>query len=195
MPFYRKTVDDYFSNSKNVNSFVLHKAHKTIPMNNSNKFSSIVFSIYILLSFYVFGGGIVNSLVAYKTWRWVGAEEFPKFHHVDSELIIPLFVIFFFLSFIPQILLLWFRPMIIPRWMVWLALVFNLIALVSTITIQIPIQTKLDKSFSIELIEELISTDMVYRRIPMFLLAIVNFAMLYRVVKCSNKSIQSLKKL
>jgi len=164
-------------------------------MNNSNKFSSIVFSIYILLSFYVFGGGIVNSLVAYKTWRWVGAEEFPKFHHVDSELIIPLFVIFFFLSFIPQILLLWFRPMIIPRWMVWLALVFNLIALVSTITIQIPIQTKLDKSFSIELIEELISTDMVYRRIPMFLLAIVNFAMLYRVVKCSNKSIQSLKKL
>ena len=156
-------------------------------MNNRNRFSTIVFSIYILLSFYVFGGGIVNSLVAYRTWRWVGAAEFPKFHHVDSDLIIPLFVIFFFISFIPQVLLFWFRPTVIPKWMVWLALLLNLVALVSTITIQIPIQSQLDKSFSLELIEKLISTDMLYRRIPMFLLAIINFAMLYKVVNRSNK--------
>ena len=156
-------------------------------MNNKNKASSIVFSIYILLSFYVFGGGIVNSLVAYRTWRWVGAAEFPKFHHVDSELIIPLFVIFFFLSFIPQILLFWFRPIAIPMWVIFLALLFNLITLVSTIIIQIPFQTKLDQAFSPDLIEKLISTDMIYRRIPMFLLAITNFSMLYIVVKRSNK--------
>lgn len=156
-------------------------------MNKKNKISSIVFSIYILLSFYVFGGGIVNSLVAYRTWRWVGAVEFPKFHHVDSELIIPLFVIFFFLSFIPQILLFWFRPIAISRWMIFLALLFNLITLVSTITVQIPIQTKLDQAFSIDLIEKLISTDMIWRRIPMLLLAITNFSMLYMVVRRSNK--------
>lgn len=147
----------------------------------------MVFSIYILLSFYVFGGGIVNSLVAYRTWRWVGPEEFPKFHHVDSALIIPLFVIFFFLSFIPQILLLWFRPIAIPKWMIFLALLFNLITLGSTVAIQIPIQTKLDQAFSLDLIEKLISTDLIWRRIPMFLLAITNFSMLYMVVKRSNK--------
>jgi len=156
-------------------------------MNNKNKVSSIVFSIYILLSFYVFGGGIVNSLVAYRTWRWVGEAEFPKFHHVDSELIIPFFVIIFFLSFIPQILLFWFRPTAIPRWMVFLALLFNLITLASTIIIQIPIQIKLDQAFSLDLIEKLISTDMLWRRIPMFLLAITNFSMLYIVVRHSNK--------
>ncbi|MEO6253124.1 MAG: hypothetical protein ABIO79_07465 [Ferruginibacter sp.] len=156
-------------------------------MNSKNKVSSIVFSIYILLSFYVFGGGIVNSLVAYRTWRWVGPEEFPKFHHVDSQLIIPLFVIFFFLSFIPQILLFWFRPPAIPKWMIMVALLFNLIALVSTITVQIPIQAKLDQAFSADLIEKLISTDMIWRRIPMFLLAITNFSMLYMVVRRSNK--------
>ena len=156
-------------------------------MNNKNRVSSIIFSIYVFLSFYVFGGGIVNSLVAYRTWRWVGPKEFPKFHHVDSELIIPLFVIFFFLSFIPQILLFWFRPIAIPRWTVSLALLFNLIALVSTIAIQIPIQTKLDQAFSHDLIEKLISTDMIWRRIPMFLLAITNFSMLYMVVRHSNK--------
>ena len=156
-------------------------------MNNRNKFSSIVFSIYILISFYVFGSGLVNSLVSYRTWRWVGADEFPKFHQVDSTLIIPIFVIFFFISFIPQILLFWVRPTVIPKRMIWLALLFNLIVLISTITIQIPIQTELDKRFSLELIEKLISTDMIYRRIPMFLLAITNFVMLYRVVNRSNK--------
>ena len=109
-------------------------------MTNKNKISTIVFSVYILLAFYVFGGGVVNSLVAYRTWRAVGANEFPEFHQIDSVLIIPLFVVFFFLSFIPQILLFWFRPMVIGKRLVWLALLFNFITLVSTITIQIPIQ-------------------------------------------------------
>ncbi len=155
-------------------------------MTNKNKISTVVFSVYILLAFYVFGGGIVNSLVAYRTWRVVGANEFPEFHHIDSSLIIPLFVVFFFLSFVPQILLFWFRPMVIPKRLVWLALLFNFITLVSTITIQIPIQVELDKKFSLELIERLISTDFLYRRIPMFLLAAVNFIMLYTVVKHST---------
>lgn len=159
-------------------------------MTPKNNISTLVFSVYILLAFYVFGGGILNSLVAYRTWRAVGPNEFPAFHHIDSSLIIPLFVVFFFLSFIPQVLLFWFRPGVIPRWLVWLALLFNLITLVSTITIQIPIQVELDKIFSLELIDRLISTDFMYRRIPMFLLAIINFIMLYKVVKQSVHSQQ-----
>ena len=155
-------------------------------MTNKNKIATLVFSVYILLSFYVFGGGIVNSLVGYRTWRAVGENEFPAFHQIDSALIIPLFVIFFFLSFIPQVLLFWFRPVVISKWLVWLALLFNLIALISTITIQIPIQTELDKRFSLELIDRLISTDMIYRRIPMALMAVTNFIMLYKVVKHSG---------
>ncbi|MES2649274.1 MAG: hypothetical protein V4717_20515 [Bacteroidota bacterium] len=155
-------------------------------MTNKHKISSIVFSVYILLAFYVFGGGVVNSMVAYRTWRAVGANEFPEVHQIDSALIIPLFVVFFFLSFIPQILLFWFRPAVIPQWFVWLALLFNLITLISTITIQIPIQIQLDKKLSLELIERLISTDLIYRRIPMLLLAFVNFLMLYKVVKHST---------
>ncbi|MGB8190397.1 MAG: hypothetical protein WCF67_00700 [Chitinophagaceae bacterium] len=155
-------------------------------MTNKNKISTIVFSVYILLAFYVFGGGIVNSMVAYRTWRAVGAMEFPEFHQIDSSLIIPLFVIFFFLTFIPQILLFWYRPAIISKRLVLVALFFNLITLVSTITVQIPIQVELDKRFSLELIERLISTDMIYRRIPMLLMAIVNFIMLYKVVSHSS---------
>jgi uncharacterized BrkB/YihY/UPF0761 family membrane protein len=155
-------------------------------MINRSKISAIVFSIYILLTFYVFGGGMVDSLVVFRTWRWIGPGEFPKFHQSDNAHIIPVFVIFFFLSFIPQILLFWFRPAIIPKWMVWVALLLNLIMLVSSITIQIPIQMELDKRFSLELIERLITTDMTYRVIPMILLAFTNFAMLYRVVGNSS---------
>ena len=157
-------------------------------MINKTKISNTVFSIYILLSFYVFGGGIVNSLVGYRTWRAVGENEFPKFHQIDSALIIPLFVIFFFLTFIPQIMLFWFRPGVIPKRLVSLALLFNVTALISTIAIQIPIQGDLDKKFSMELIDRLISTDMVYRRIPMLFLAVVNFIMLHKVVANSNIS-------
>ncbi len=153
---------------------------------SKNKISTVVFSFYILLSFYVFGGGVVNSLVAYRTWRAVGANEFPKFHQIDSSLIIPLFVVVFLLSFVPQILLFWYRPTVIPKWQVLLALIFNLIALVSTIAIQIPIQVELDKRFSMELIEQLISSDFIFRRIPMLLLAGINFMMLYKVVKYST---------
>ena len=152
-------------------------------MIRSNKISTLVFSIYLLLTFYVLGGGMVTSLVGYRTWKLVGPNEFPKFHQADNTHIIPVFVIFFFLSFIPQILLFWFRPTIIPKWMVGLALLFNLIMLISSITIQIPIQMKLDEGFSMELIERLITTDLTFRVIPMILLAVTNFMMLYKVVK------------
>ncbi len=160
-------------------------------MINAKKISNYVFSIYILLTLYVFGGGIVNSLVSYRTWRWVGEKEFVKFHQVDSSLIIPLFVIFFFLSFIPQVLLFWYRPSVIPKWLVWLALLLNVIALISTIAIQIPIQKELDQKFSLELIERLISTDMMFRRVPMFLMAAVNFIMLYKVVVQANENVKT----
>jgi len=154
-------------------------------VNKKNKISGLVFSSYILLTFYVFGGGMVTSLVGYRIWKWVGQNEFPKFHQADNAHIIPVFVIFFFLSFIPQILLFWFRPPVIPKWMIWLALLFNLTMLISSVTIQIPIQIELDKRFSMELIERLIATDLTFRVIPMILLAVINFLMLYKVVKHS----------
>lgn len=136
---------------------------------------------------------MVDSLVVFRTWHLIGPEEFPKFHQSDNAHIIPVFVIFFFLSFIPQVLLFWFRPLVIPKWMVWLALLLNLTMLVSSITIQIPIQIELDKRFSLELIERLVSTDTTYRVIPMIILAIINFTMLFKVVKNSNGFVSTSK--
>ena len=155
-------------------------------MTSRSRLSAIVFTAYIFLAFYVFGAGTTNSLVAYRTWRAVGAREFPAFHQVDSALIIPFFVSFFFLLLIPLVLLFWFRPSIIPRWMVWTALFFYIITLLSTVLIQIPIQVELDKRFSLALIDRLIATDLLYRRIPMAFLAGINVAMLYKVLRQSS---------
>ncbi|MEP6738306.1 MAG: hypothetical protein ABJA70_22465, partial [Chryseolinea sp.] len=88
-------------------------------MSKNSKAATVVFSIYIVLSFYIFGGGVVNALVAYPTWRAVGPKEFVAFHQIDSDRIIPLFVVFFFMSFIPQILLFWFRPLAVTRILIW----------------------------------------------------------------------------
>ena len=150
------------------------------------RISDIVFSSYILISFYVFGGSMVNSLVGYRTWQWVGETEFAKFHHIDALYIIPVFVIFFFLNLVPLVLLFWFRPVIIPRWLVWSALIFYLINLISTVTIQIPIQTELDKGYSLELINKLIWTDLIYRRTTITSLTIINVVMLFKVVSNSK---------
>ena len=157
-----------------------------MPTSRSQTFTSLLFSIYIFLAFYVLGGGMVDSLVVFRTWQYIGPNEFPRFHQSDNRHIIPVFVIVFFLSFIPQTLLLWFRPRTIPVWMVWLALVLNLVMLISSITIQIPIQIELDKTFSLPLIRKLIQTDFLLRVVPMALQAVVNFMMLYVVVKGKN---------
>ena len=129
---------------------------------------------------------MVTSLVGYRIWKWVGINEFPRFHQSDNAQIIPTFIIFFFLSFTPQVLLFWFRPAVIPKWMIWLALLFNLTMLISSVTIQIPAQMELDKRFSMELIERLIATDLIFRVIPMILSTIITFMMLSKVVKNSN---------
>lgn len=152
----------------------------------SRSISSIVFTSYIVISFYVFGGSMVNAFVGYRTWQWVGETEFTKFHQVDAQYVIPVFVVFFFLNVIPMVLLFWFRPVSIPKGLVWAALVVYLINLVSTITIQIPIQTELSKGYSLELIDKLIWTDWIFRRTTITLLAMINVAMLFKVVRQSK---------
>ncbi|HSK72697.1 MAG TPA: hypothetical protein VK892_13430, partial [Pyrinomonadaceae bacterium] len=57
-----------------------------------------------------------------------------------------------------SVLLLWFRPAAIRAWHVWLFLVFQAVAWISTFTVQIPIQLELDKGKNPELIQNLIDS-------------------------------------
>lgn len=68
------------------------------------------------------------------------------------------------------ILLAWFRPSVVPRWAIWLSVIFQIIIWTSTAAIQLPIQFQLSNDgLSLPLIDKLIFTNWWYRKIPQIL--------------------------
>ena len=117
--------------------------------------------------FYGTGASFVESFVNYPTWRLIGPHEFLAYHHALSPLIIGYMVIPMLITTVLTILLLWFRPVPITSWAIWLALVLQLVIWVSTATIQVPIQMQLSTDgLSVPLIDRLIFTNLWFRKVP-----------------------------
>ena len=136
-------------------------------MQTSTKTSVWLFLITFALVFYGMGAASVESFVNYPTWPLIGANEFRAYHRALGPLIIGYMVIPMLVTTILTILLLWFRPASIPRWMVWLAIVLQLVVWVSTVTIQLPIQGQLSADgLSLPLIDRLRVTNFWFRRVP-----------------------------
>src|SRR5918993_2311078 len=106
-------------------------------MQTSNKTSIWLFLISFALVFYGMGASFVESFVNYPTWRLIGANEFRAYHQALGPLVIGYMVIPLLITTILTILLLWFRPALIPQWAIWLAVVLQLITWVSTVAIQL----------------------------------------------------------
>jgi hypothetical protein len=124
-------------------------------MQTSTKTSFWLILVTFALVFYGMGAASVESFVNYPTWPLIGANEFRAYHRALGPLIIGYMV------------LLWFRPASIPRWMVWLAIVLQLVVWVSTVTIQLPIQGQLSADgLSLPLIDRLRVTSFWFRRVP-----------------------------
>jgi len=47
---------------------------------------------YFVLAIYMFGGGVMSTLVYYQSWKLVGVEDFSAVHRSVSRRIIPYFV-------------------------------------------------------------------------------------------------------
>lgn len=136
-------------------------------MKTTQKNSVWLFLITFALVFYGMGAASVESFVNYPTWPLIGASEFRAYHRALSPLIIGYMVVPLLIATILTILLLWFRPAAIPRWMVWLALGLQLAVWVSTFTIQLPIQGQLSADgLSLPLIDRLRVTSFWFRRVP-----------------------------
>jgi hypothetical protein len=85
-----------------------------------------------------------------------------------------------------NILLLRWRPASIPLGAAWSALALQVVMWVSTVSIQIPIQLRLGaRGYSRELLERLIWTDLLYRKIPGYARLAITAWMLYRVVRAA----------
>ncbi len=113
------------------------------------------------------GAASVESFVNYATWPLIGVNEFRAYHRALGPLIIGHMVIPMLVTTILTILLLWFRPASVPRWMIWLAIGLQLGVWISTITIQLPIQGHLSaEGLSLPLIERLRATSFWFPRVP-----------------------------
>lgn len=126
-----------------------------------------VFLIAFALVFYGNGAAFIESFVNYPSWRLIGPAEFTQYHQFISPRILTFLVAPAVLGTVFTMLLLWFKPAAIQTWVVWLAIVLQVIVWVSTITIQVPIQIQLSADgLSAPLIDRLITTNFWLRRIP-----------------------------
>lgn len=147
----------------------------------NSKFITIAF---IVLTFYCFGAGVMDSFVIYHGWRFVSDPDFTTLHREQGARIIPFFVLAYVVLTILNILMFWFRLRVIPRHLVIMALLANITGWVSSALIQIPIQIQLEQGLNTALIEKLIVTDWI-RVIASLLLATSTLLMLSRVCAAS----------
>lgn len=117
-----------------------------------------VFILTFALTFYTLGAAVIDNYVIYQTLPVVGENEFVAFRAIFTPRIVALLVVPLILRSVFSILLFWFRPAAIRAWQVWLFLLCQAVAWISTIAVQIPIQIQLDKGKNPELIQNLIDS-------------------------------------
>jgi hypothetical protein len=142
-----------------------------------------LFMFTFALVFYSLGASYVESFVNYRTWYFIGADEFKAYRQALSPRIIAFLVVPAFSIALFLLALIWVRPPEIPRWSIVLSLAMMLFIIAISITVQIPIQIQLSSDgLSAPLIDKLILTDWL-RKIPATANAILFLWMMSRVLK------------
>lgn len=143
-----------------------------------------VFITAFALVFYTTGAAFIESFVNYPSWPLIGESEFIAYHRFISPRVLMLLVVPAVLGTVCNILMLWFRPQSIPRWSVWLSIALQAIVWISSAAIQIPIQVQLSaKGLSMPLIERLIQTNLLLRRIPYAITAVLFVWMMVKTLQ------------
>ena len=157
-------------------------------MQVSSKTSVRLFLFAFALTFYGVGASFVESFVNYPTWRLIGPNEFLAYHHAISPLVIGYMVVPMILGTLLTILLIWFRPAPVPPWAIWLSVGLQLMIWISTAAIQIPIQIQLGvDGLSLPLIDRLIFTNLVFRKLPQIVNALLFLWMTYLMLRVNYK--------
>lgn len=158
------------------------------PAQPSTRFSVWLFLTTFALIFYGAGASFVESFVNYPTWSLIGSAEFRTYHQALSPLVIGYMVIPMLIATVLTMLLAWCRPAAVPRWAIWLSITLQMIIWISTATIQLPIQFQLSANGqSLPLIEQLISTNWWYRKIPQIINTILFVWMMSLLLRANFK--------
>jgi hypothetical protein len=144
---------------------------------------SVVFTIAFALVFYGTGAAFIEGFVNYTSWHLIGAAEFVTFHKFITPRVLAFLVAPWALATVFSILMLWFRPASIPAWSVWAVIALQAVLWISSVTIQIPIQVKLEaQGLSRPLLDHLIATNFWLRRVPNIITAAIFLWMMLSVL-------------
>jgi len=144
---------------------------------------NIVTVAYFVLAIYMYGGGVMSTLVYYQSWKLIGAAEFPAVHSSVSRRILPCFGPVLVVLVLVNILLIWFHNPAISIWLIVLTATIHLLMVAVRFSVFVPIHRKLDKAKSIELIDRLLKYDVYLGSgIPASIKMIATIVMLYQVV-------------
>lgn len=149
----------------------------------TDKNRRVFFALMFALVFYVTGGYFVETFVNYPTWRMIGVAEFKAYHNELGPRIIRFMVAPWFVEIALTFLLIRYRPRAIPLLALLVAQALNLIALASSIFIQIPIQLYFGKyGMSVAELDRLIATDPI-RWVSLSMKIIIYLWMMVRLVR------------
>ena len=136
--------------------------------------------LYFFLTISSFSGGAVQGIANYSSWKLIGTEEFPTVHKYVNRRVFLVYVPFFLLTVLINIVLIWFHPPAISTTLVIIAAVLNLFIWIITATLAVPIHKQLDRAKSNELIDRLVAVHVYLRLIPGLILMVVSAAMMYQ---------------
>jgi hypothetical protein len=137
----------------------------------SRPFGAYLLIAYLALLCYGLGAGLLESFLNYPMWRDMGARmnnaDFMATRADHTWRIFPLLVIPLALRAPVTLALFAWRPRFVPGWAVRVAVAAQFIGWVSSVTVQIPIQTALTETgYSNLLFARLIVTDIWFRVLP-----------------------------
>lgn len=129
------------------------------------------------LFFYRLGASNIEALLNYPFWRDMGSmmsnDDFIRLRDEHLWKVFPLLVAPIALLVIVTAVLAWTGAPPVPRWVFIGALACQSVMVASTILIQIPIQFELTRSgFDAALLDRLILTDLLLRKLPSLVEAI-----------------------
>lgn len=140
--------------------------------------------LFFFLTIYSFSGAAVHGIANYSAWKLIGPEDFPAVHKYVNRRIFIVYVPFFFLTVLVNIVLIWFHPPAVSTKLVVIAAVLNLFIWIITAARAIPIHKQLDQAKSGELIDRLVRVHLYLRVIPGLILMVVTGVMMHQAL-CS----------
>jgi hypothetical protein len=147
-----------------------------------------VFTAFVVLTLYSIGAGYLESFVNYPLWHVIGgADEWVAYRQVLGPRVLIVLALPALASLVTSVLLFFVRPPSVPAWTVAATSALLLLALVSTLAIQLPIQSRLDVAYDRAAVDWLMTTSLWLRDVPGGISAALVAYMLHRAVSTSAR--------